>query len=81
MHHQIAEGKGKEAAVDNEIKKIKTYLNEDQIKGKQFQHDLENKGQKIQKIEEYLDANKEKEWVYRKELEEKIEKLMAVNQT
>jgi len=81
LHHQIAEGKGKEAAVDNEIKKIKTYLNEDQIKGKQFQHDLENKGQKIQKIEEYLDANKEKEWVYRKELEEKIEKLMAVNQT
>jgi len=30
----MAENKGKEAAVDNEIKKIETYLDKDQIKGK-----------------------------------------------
>ena len=30
----MAGNKGKEAEVDNEIKKIETYLDEDQIKGK-----------------------------------------------
>jgi len=34
LNQQIAENKGKEAAVH---KKIETYLDEDQIKGKQFQ--------------------------------------------
>jgi len=75
----MTENKGKEAAVDNEIKKIETYLDEDQIKGKQFQQNLEDKGQKIRKIEEFLDANQERERVHLNELEEKIEKLMAVN--
>ena len=73
----MTENKGKEAAVDNEIKKIETYLDEDQIKGKQFQQDLEEKGRKIHQIEEFLDANQER--VHLQELEEKIEKLIAVN--
>ncbi|ORY08494.1 hypothetical protein LY90DRAFT_519023 [Neocallimastix californiae] len=34
LNPQMAENKGKEATVDNEIKKIETYLDEDQIKGK-----------------------------------------------
>jgi len=79
LYQQMTENKGKEAAVDNEIKKIETYLDEDQIKGKQFQQNLEDKGQKIRKIEEFLDANQERERVHLNELEEKIEKLMAVN--
>ena len=29
LNQQMAENKGKEAAVDNEIKKIETYLDED----------------------------------------------------
>jgi len=41
LNQQMAENKSKEAAVDYEIKKIETYLDEDQIKGKQFQQDLE----------------------------------------
>ena len=81
LHQLIAEGKGKEASVDNEILKMETSLDEDQIKGKKFQQDLEDKGQKIHKIEEFLDANQVQERVYRKELEETIEKLMAVNHT
>jgi len=36
LHQQISEGKEKEATVHNEIKKIETYLDEDQIKGKKF---------------------------------------------
>jgi len=64
LNQQMAENKGKEAAVDNEIKKIETYLDEDQIKGKQFQQDLEDKGQKIRKIEVFLDANQERERVH-----------------
>jgi len=32
----MVENKGKEAAVDNKIKKIETYLDEDQTKGIQF---------------------------------------------
>jgi len=64
LNQQMAENKGKEAAVDNEIKKIETYLDEDQIKGKQFQQDQEDKGQKIRKIEVFLDANQERERVH-----------------
>ena len=79
LNQLIAENKEKEAASKEEIKKIKTYLDADQIKGKQVQQDLEDKGQKIYKIEEFLDANQERE-VYLNELEEKIEKLMTVNQ-
>ena len=76
----MAKNKGKEASVNNEIKKIETYLDEDQIKGKQFQQDLENeKGRKIHKFEEFLEANQERERVHLQELEEKIEKLMVVN--
>ena len=81
LNQQVAENKGKEATVYNEIKKIETYLDEDQVKGKQFQQDLEDKGNKIRKIEEFLDANQEREKAHLKELEEKIEKLMAVNHT
>jgi len=36
LYQQISESKGKEAAIDNEIKKIEIYLDEDQIKGKKF---------------------------------------------
>jgi len=50
LHQQIVEGKGKEAAVKEEIKKIETYLDADQIKRKQIQQYLEDKGQKIHKI-------------------------------
>ena len=57
LSQQLAESKDKEAAVKAEIKKIETYLESDQIKGKQIQQDLEDKGQKLYKIEEFLDAN------------------------
>ncbi|KAG4084155.1 hypothetical protein H8356DRAFT_1378220, partial [Neocallimastix lanati (nom. inval.)] len=57
LSQQLAESKDKEAAVKAEIKKIETYLDADQIKGKQIQQDLEDKGQKLFKIEEFLDAN------------------------
>jgi len=80
LNQQIAESKEKEAAVKEEIKKIETYLDADQIKGKQIQQDLEDKGQKLYKIEEFLDANQERDKVHLNELEEKIEKLMAINQ-
>jgi len=69
LNQQIAESKGKGAAVDNEIKKIETSLDEDQIKGKHFQEDLEEKGQKIRQIKEFLDANQERERVHLQELE------------
>ncbi|KAG4083478.1 hypothetical protein H8356DRAFT_1017464, partial [Neocallimastix lanati (nom. inval.)] len=80
LSQQLAESKDKEAAVKAEIKKIETYLDADQIKGKQIQQDLEDKGQKLFKIEEFLDANQERDKVHLSELEEKIEKLMAINQ-
>jgi len=80
LNQQIAESKEKEAAVKEEIKKIETYLDADQIKGKQIQQDLEDKGQKLYKIEEFLDANQERDKVHLNELEEKIEKLMAISQ-
>ncbi|ORY12056.1 hypothetical protein LY90DRAFT_637107 [Neocallimastix californiae] len=80
LSQQLAESKDKEAAVKAEIKKIETYLDADQIKGKQIQQDLEDKGQKLFKIEEFLDANQERDKVHLNELEEKIEKLMAINQ-
>ncbi|ORY20200.1 hypothetical protein LY90DRAFT_634010 [Neocallimastix californiae] len=80
LSQQLAESKDKEAAVKTEIKKIETYLDADQIKGKQIQQDLEDKGQKLFKIEEFLDANQERDKVHLNELEEKIEKLMAINQ-
>jgi len=57
LNQQITESREKEAAVKEEIKKIETYLESDQIKGKQIQQDLEDKGQKLYKIEEFLDAN------------------------
>ncbi|KAG4100932.1 hypothetical protein H8356DRAFT_1034704 [Neocallimastix lanati (nom. inval.)] len=80
LSQQLAESKDKEAAVKAEIKKIETYLDADQIKGKQIQQDLEDKGQKLFKIEEFLDANQERDKAHLNELEEKIEKLMAINQ-
>ena len=80
LSQQLAESKDKEAAVKAEIKKIETYLDADQIKGKQIQQDLEDKGQNFYLIEEFLDANQERDKVHLNELEEKIEKLMAVNQ-
>jgi len=36
LHQWIDESKGKEAAIDNEIINIETYLDEYRIKGKQF---------------------------------------------
>ena len=80
LNQQISENKGKEAADKEEIKKIETYLDADQIKGKEIQQDLEDKVQNLYKIEEFLDANQERESVHLNELQEKIEKLMAVNQ-
>ncbi|ORY10374.1 hypothetical protein LY90DRAFT_518706 [Neocallimastix californiae] len=80
LNQQIAESREKEVTVKEEIKKIETYLDADQIKGKQIQQDLEDKGQKLHKIEEFLDANQERDKVHLNELEEKIEKLMAINQ-
>jgi len=47
--------------MDKEIHRIKSYLDEDQEKEKIFQHDLENKGQKINRIEEFLNANQEQD--------------------
>jgi len=80
LNQQIAENKEKEAAVKEEVKKIETYLDADQINGKQIQQDLEDKGQKLYKIEEFLDANQERDKVHLNELEEKIENLMAISQ-
>jgi len=80
LNQKIAESKEKEAAVKEEIKKIETYLDADQVKGKQIQQDLEDKGQKLYKIEEFLDANQERDKIHLNELEEKIEKLMVINQ-
>jgi len=53
LKQQIPKSKGKEAAVDNELKYIETYLDEDHVKRKKFQQDLEDKGKKINKIEEF----------------------------
>ena len=47
--------------MDNELKKIETYLDEDQMKGKKFQQDFEDKGQKINTIEEFLDESQVQE--------------------
>ncbi|KAG4094851.1 hypothetical protein H8356DRAFT_997862, partial [Neocallimastix lanati (nom. inval.)] len=80
LSQQLAESKDKEAVVKAEIKKIETYLDADQIKGKQIQQDLEDKGQKLFKIEEFLDVNQERDKAQLNELEEKVEKLMAINQ-
>ena len=64
LSQQLAESKDKEAAVKAEIKKIETYLDADQIKGKQIQQNLEDKGQKFYKIEVFLDANQERDKVH-----------------
>ena len=81
LQQEVQAGKGKEAAVSQELQQIETYLGETQEKEKKYQEELQVKGQEIHKIEAYLEENREKEQIYRRELEEKIEKLIAVNQS